>query len=129
MSRNPDTRSVGPDEICKFKVCDAVRMTMHQFAEFLICSIDVKDHCTNRHSEKVALVARGIGLKLGLSAKQADLLHVGGHLHDIGKVGVGDAILKKPGPLTRSPGGRGGADPLHALVGWFGRTSRAWPSL
>ncbi|WP_316899580.1 HD-GYP domain-containing protein [Pseudodesulfovibrio indicus] len=93
-------RSMGLDEMCEFKVCGAVQMTVHQFAESLSCVIDAKDHCTCRHSEEVAVVAQVIGLKLGLSAKQADLLHVAGHLHDIGKVGIEDAILKKPGPLT-----------------------------
>jgi len=100
MSRNPDTRSLGLDEICEAKVCGAVQMTVHQFAESLSCIIDAKDHCTSRHSEEVAVVAQVVGLKLGLSAEQADLLHVAGHLHDIGKVGIEDAILKKPGPLT-----------------------------
>lgn len=102
MSKNPDKRSVGLDDLCEFRVCDAVQMTVHQFAESLSCIIDAKDHCTRCHSEEVAVVAQVIGLKLGLNAEQADLLHVGGHLHDIGKVGIEDAILKKSGPLTPS---------------------------
>ncbi|HKI81673.1 MAG TPA: hypothetical protein VKA04_08485 [Pseudodesulfovibrio sp.] len=43
MSRNPDTRSLGLDEICESKVCGAVQMTVHQFAESLSCIIAVAD--------------------------------------------------------------------------------------
>lgn len=90
------------DDICEFQIIDAVQMTVHQFAESLSNVIDAKDHCTRSHSEEVAVVSQCLGIKLGLSSRQADILHVAGHLHDIGKIGVPDAILKKRGPLTRS---------------------------
>ncbi|WP_419785959.1 HD-GYP domain-containing protein [Pseudodesulfovibrio sp.] len=86
--------------ICEFQILDAVHLTIHQFAESLSCIIDAKDRSTRLHSEEVAVMAQTIGQQMGLSAKTADLLHVAGHLHDIGKVGIEDAILKKPGPLT-----------------------------
>ena len=98
--KNPGERPYELEELCEFQVLDAVRMTVHQFAESLSRIIDAKDHCTRSHSEEVAVVAQAIGLKMGLSAEHADLLHVAGHLHDIGKVGIEDAILKKRGPLT-----------------------------
>jgi len=88
------------EDICEFQILDAVQLTVHQFAESLSCIIDAKDHSTSCHSEEVAVMAQTIGLQMGLSAKAADILHVAGHLHDIGKVGIEDAILKKPGPLT-----------------------------
>ncbi|WP_243546989.1 HD-GYP domain-containing protein [Pseudodesulfovibrio tunisiensis] len=88
------------EDICEFQILDAVHMTVHQFAESLGNVIDAKDHCTRSHSEEVAVVSQAIGLELGLSARQADILHVAGHLHDIGKIGIPDAILKKQGPLT-----------------------------
>lgn len=90
------------DDICEFQVLDAVQMTVHQFAESLGNAIDAKDHCTCSHSEEVALISQAIGLQLGLSARQADLLHIAGHLHDIGKIGIPDSILKKSGPLTKN---------------------------
>lgn len=90
------------DHICEFQVLDAVQLTVHQFAESLGRAIDAKDHCTCLHSEEVALIAQAIGLRLGLSPRQADILHIAGHLHDIGKIGVPEAILKKRGPLTSS---------------------------
>ncbi|QJB56951.1 HD-GYP domain-containing protein [Pseudodesulfovibrio sp. zrk46] len=99
---NPANRSIELDDICEFQVLDAVQMTVHQFAESLSHIIDAKDHCTYNHSEEVAVMAQTIGQQMGLSAKQADILHVAGHLHDIGKVGIQDSILKKRGPLTKS---------------------------
>lgn len=97
---NPETRTVELDEICEFQVWDAVQLTVHQFAESLSNIIDAKDHCTHNHSEEVAVMSQTIGQQMGLSAKHSDILHVAGHLHDIGKVGIQDAILKKRGPLT-----------------------------
>jgi len=102
MTNLPEARSIELEDICEFQVLDAVQMTVHQFAESLSHIIDAKDHCTHCHSEEVAVMAQTIGQQMGLSAKQADILHVAGHLHDIGKVGIQDSILKKRGPLTRS---------------------------
>lgn len=96
------TQQIELEDICEFQILDAVQMTVHQFAESLSNIIDAKDHCTHSHSEEVAVMSQTIGLQMGLSAKQADILHVAGHLHDIGKVGIQDSILKKRGPLTRS---------------------------
>ncbi len=102
MTTLPEARGIEIEDICEFQVLDAVQMTVHQFAESLSYIIDAKDHCTHSHSEEVAVMAQTIGQQMGLSAKQADILHVAGHLHDIGKVGIQDAILKKRGPLTKS---------------------------
>lgn len=96
----PEIQRVEIEDICEFQVFDAVQMTVHQFAESLSNIIDAKDHTTHSHSEEVAVMAQTIGWQMGLSAKQADMLHVAGHLHDIGKVGIEDSILKKRGPLT-----------------------------
>ncbi len=83
-----------------FPIPDAVQMTVHQLAESLGNAIDAKDHCTRSHSEEVAVVSQAIGLQLGLPPRTADILHIAGHLHDIGKIGIPDSILKKQGPLT-----------------------------
>lgn len=99
---NPEARKIEIEDICEFQVCDAVKLTVHQFAESLSNIIDAKDHCTHNHSEEVAVMAQTIGQQMGLTARQSDILHVAGHLHDIGKVGIQDAILKKRGPLTKS---------------------------
>ncbi len=88
------------EDICEFQVQDAVHLTVHVFAESLGNAIDAKDHCTRSHSEEVAILSQAIGQQLGLPPSQADILHIAGHLHDIGKIGIPDAILKKRGALT-----------------------------
>jgi HD-GYP domain-containing protein (c-di-GMP phosphodiesterase class II) len=102
MTKFPQVRNIDLEEICEFQVLDAVQMTVHQFAESLSNIIDAKDHCTHSHSEEVAVMSQAIGQQFGMLPKQAEILHVAGHLHDIGKVGIQDAILKKSGPLTAS---------------------------
>jgi response regulator RpfG family c-di-GMP phosphodiesterase len=62
--------------------------------------IDEKDGHTQRHSEKVTDWALRIARKMNVSERELFLLHEGSLLHDIGKVGIPDEILKKPGKLT-----------------------------
>jgi HD-GYP domain-containing protein (c-di-GMP phosphodiesterase class II) len=58
-----------------------------------------KDAYTERHTRRVALLAVQVGEQLGLSAGRLRTLAIGGLVHDIGKLSVPDAILKKPGAL------------------------------
>jgi putative two-component system response regulator len=62
-------------------------------------AVDAKDNYTEAHTERVAFRARLLGEMAGLSGSDLDDLHRGGMIHDIGKIGVPDAILLKPGPL------------------------------
>jgi len=73
---------------------------VHQLAASLGKAIDAKDPHTMAHSEEVAEAARYLALVMGLSPEMADCIHVAGHLHDIGKIGVPDAVLGKPGSLA-----------------------------
>jgi diguanylate cyclase (GGDEF)-like protein/putative nucleotidyltransferase with HDIG domain len=66
----------------------------------LITAIDHKDHYTKRHSEDVTAYALKIVGALGLSGETLHAVRVAGLLHDIGKIGVPDFILRKPGKLT-----------------------------
>jgi HD-GYP domain-containing protein (c-di-GMP phosphodiesterase class II)/uncharacterized protein YggE len=61
-----------------------------------------KDEYTERHTRRVALRAVQVGEKLGLSANRLRTLAIGALVHDIGKLSVPDAILKKPGPLDEA---------------------------
>jgi putative two-component system response regulator len=63
-------------------------------------AIEAKDAYTQGHVERVSTLAVQFGEYLGLSEEDLDSLHKGGILHDIGKIGVPDQILNKPGPLT-----------------------------
>jgi HD-GYP domain-containing protein (c-di-GMP phosphodiesterase class II) len=58
-----------------------------------------KDEYTERHTRRVALLAVRVGEQLGLSASRLRTLAIGGLVHDIGKLSVPDAILKKPAAL------------------------------
>ncbi len=66
----------------------------------LVSAIDAKDPYTAGHSERVARIAVRVGEQLGLSSSQRSDLYLMGLLHDIGKIGIEDSVLKKPGKLT-----------------------------
>jgi putative two-component system response regulator len=63
---------------------------------------EYRDDATHQHTERVARTARQLALSLQLSPDQADLLALAAPLHDIGKIGVPDAVLLKPGRLTEA---------------------------
>jgi HD-GYP domain-containing protein (c-di-GMP phosphodiesterase class II) len=66
----------------------------------LVTSVDNKDRYTRRHSEDVMLNSRLIAAEIGLNEEARRLLAVSALLHDVGKIGVPDNILRKPGKLT-----------------------------
>jgi len=63
-------------------------------------AIEARDPYTRGHSARVARMAHEVGLRLRCDDVQLSLLHLGGALHDVGKLVVSEAILSKPGPLT-----------------------------
>ncbi len=65
-------------------------------------AVDAKDATTQRHSERVANVAGLLANLLGWTAERRAKLHESGLVHDVGKIGVPDAILRKQGPLTEA---------------------------
>lgn len=69
---------------------------LHTLAEV----VDLRDPYVMGHSKQVASLAEKLGQKLGLNAKQLQKLHKAGLLHDIGKLGISESILFKPGKLT-----------------------------
>jgi HD-GYP domain-containing protein (c-di-GMP phosphodiesterase class II) len=66
----------------------------------LAAAIDEKDPYTRGHSGRVAKYSTLIGQELGLSTEELDKLRISALLHDVGKIGVEDRVLKKPGSLT-----------------------------
>src|SRR5208283_3003437 len=66
----------------------------------LTAAIDAKDPYTSGHSERVARIAVRLAEELGMPAQKRSNLYLAGLLHDIGKIGVDDFLLKKSGPLT-----------------------------
>lgn len=64
-------------------------------------AVEAKDSVTNGHVNRVAYFAQKIGERLALSDEEIELLRKGAMLHDIGKIGIPDSILNKPGPLSK----------------------------
>lgn len=79
-----------------------IYIDLHQFAEALGNALDAKDKYTHNHSQHVAVISYLIAVELGFTLRQADIIHIAGHLHDIGKIGVPDFILLKQGVLTEN---------------------------
>jgi putative nucleotidyltransferase with HDIG domain len=70
------------------------------FAGALVAALDARDQYTAGHSAVVAVYARDIARRLGLSEDEQQLAHLCGLVHDIGKVGLPAGLLEKPGALT-----------------------------
>ncbi|MBP7494657.1 MAG: HD domain-containing protein, partial [Spirochaetales bacterium] len=66
----------------------------------LAASIDARDVLTAGHSDRVTAYAVGICRELGLSREYTEMIRVASQLHDYGKIGIRDSVLKKPGPLS-----------------------------
>lgn len=77
-----------------------IRAAVHQLVDALTAALDAKHPYTKGHSDRVADIAFFIARKLGLSREQQYNVHVAAHLHDVGKIGIPDALLMKPGTLT-----------------------------
>ena len=75
------------------------RLSIHM-VEALAAAIDAKDEYTNGHSGRVAEYAREIGRRYGYSEEQLNDIYLMGLLHDVGKIGIPDAVINKPGKLT-----------------------------
>ncbi|HKV86410.1 MAG TPA: HD domain-containing phosphohydrolase [Candidatus Dormibacteraeota bacterium] len=80
----------------------------------LAAAVEAKDPFTEAHTLRVAQAARRVGEKMGLPDDQLDALYRGGIIHDIGKIGVPDNILLKPGELDREEELR---MHLHPIIG------------
>jgi HD-GYP domain-containing protein (c-di-GMP phosphodiesterase class II) len=72
-----------------------------QFVETMAQALDARDPYTAGHSIRVAEYSYAIALGLGLSESAARTIRIAAQLHDIGKIGMPDAILQKPDALTR----------------------------
>ncbi|MEW6324751.1 MAG: HD domain-containing phosphohydrolase [Nitrospirota bacterium] len=68
--------------------------------EALVSALDLRECETHRHSERVAGYTRALAETMGITGKALEDIHRGALLHDIGKIGVPDAILLKPASLT-----------------------------
>lgn len=88
---------------------DAYRATLKALAH----ALETRDAETHGHSERVVTFSLRLGRELGLGADQMRSLEFGSLLHDIGKIGVPDAILRKPAKLTEEEWVKMREHPLH----------------
>jgi putative nucleotidyltransferase with HDIG domain len=70
------------------------------FATALVATLDARDQYTAGHSAAVAIYARDIARRMGLSEAEQELAHLCGLVHDVGKIGLPAGLLEKPGALT-----------------------------
>ncbi|HEY3704483.1 MAG TPA: HD-GYP domain-containing protein [Terracidiphilus sp.] len=71
-----------------------------EFVESLASALDARDPYTAGHSRRVSELSCALASALGLSPEDVPRIRIGALLHDIGKIGVADAVLQKPGRLT-----------------------------
>lgn len=79
---------------------EKVEKMSRQIVKTISGAIDAKDTYTNGHSTRVAEYAREIARRVGFSEKQQDDIYMMGLLHDVGKIGIPEAIINKPSRLT-----------------------------
>ena len=103
-------KQLGRDRVCRFDSLPGADATadpyqLHRFLkdeslptiQALAAAVDAKDPYTQGHSQRVAGYAVALAERAGLTGDEIALVHMTGTLHDVGKIGVPDAILKKPG--------------------------------
>lgn len=81
----------------------------------IVATVDAKDGYTHRHSERVAEFAVRIAGEVGMSKEEIDVVKLSGLLHDVGKIGVPETILNKPGKLTNEEFDEIKKHPLHGV--------------
>ncbi|WP_020611227.1 HD-GYP domain-containing protein [Sediminispirochaeta bajacaliforniensis] len=74
-------------------------ITLHEMVEVIVTILNARDPYTYEHSWRVAALCEQIAKEMNVPQKWIDTLHIAAHLHDIGKVGIPDFILNKPGKL------------------------------
>jgi HD-GYP domain-containing protein (c-di-GMP phosphodiesterase class II) len=79
----------------------------------LVTALETRDSETHGHSERVVAFSLRLGREMGLSEEELGSLEFGSLLHDIGKIGVPDAVLRKPAPLTEPEWYEMRKHPLH----------------
>ena len=81
-------------------LAEQVRKTHRDTIAALSRSMEAKDLYTGGHTERVASISVALARELGFTGEELEAIEIGALLHDIGKIGVPESILHKPGPLN-----------------------------
>ena len=92
----PDARAAGPAPSGEVFNLDPTEATFFALAQ----AVEQRDSLTAGHCERLAFTGVALGMAMGLDSSQLVNLYRGGYLHDVGKVGIPDAILHKSGKLS-----------------------------
>ncbi len=92
--------SVCGDLLRNYELADRLRELSIDTVKALVSAVDQKDEYTSGHSNRVGHFAKLLGQELGLSGQRLQMLEWAALLHDVGKIGIRDDVLKKPGKLT-----------------------------
>lgn len=83
-----------------FQAMSRLRDVNRQMVTSFVSAVEAKDPYTRGHSERVSRFAETLGRAFSLTGRELEILRTAGILHDIGKIGVPDSILNKPGGLA-----------------------------
>jgi HD-GYP domain-containing protein (c-di-GMP phosphodiesterase class II) len=78
------------------------KIVLHDLVECLVETIEIKDHYTSGHSQRVGDMSYMLAKSMGIRGSKLEQIHIAAHLHDIGKIGVPDSILNKSGSLSEA---------------------------
>jgi len=92
--------SHGGQVISNLRLMERLKRLSFEAVLALVSAIDKKDSYTSGHSERVGFLSHLIGEEMGLAVADLQDLEWAGILHDVGKIGISDGILTKPGSLT-----------------------------
>jgi diguanylate cyclase (GGDEF)-like protein len=97
-----EAKASGGDGVCMARIGPDERSAAGSFDVLhgLVIAVDTKDRYTKRHSEDVARYAVFLAERMGLDDEMKHTIHVAGLLHDVGKIGIPDGLLRRPGKLT-----------------------------
>jgi putative nucleotidyltransferase with HDIG domain len=93
---NDELRRVNEELV---EMSERVRKVHRDTIAALSRSMEAKDYYTGGHTERVATIAVALAHRLGYSGDELEAVEIGALLHDIGKIGIPERILNKPGPL------------------------------
>jgi diguanylate cyclase (GGDEF)-like protein len=97
-----EAKGSGGDSVSVARIGPGERVATGSFDVLrgLVIAVDTKDRYTKRHSEDVARYAVFLADRLGFDQQTRHTIHVAGLLHDVGKIGIPDSLLRLPGKLT-----------------------------